>query len=352
MAQPSVALTFRPPGPKYSISEQCVMPSITATATLHDVTIDPKAPPPRFHWNVTVVFSGNACAHSFGRTTSHSPIIGTTNLDPPTGNPPVPSMTSKFKIPFKQIRGGDLTVTVTVEVGGVKLKATSTGLTIGGSNPRLGSLQTRAPQKPAFRKLTRLESGLRQFLAPGCPLFSNDNKGGVGLCQLTSPAPTEDQIWSWKANLAGGIRLWNEKESIARGFPTKFRNSAEWTKLVKAYNDQRAATAAAAPRPPGAPPPVTPAIPVTLPEYTADQLERETLRGFNGWGGGLHEYRVKKDKNGILVVTLDAQGTKGTAEWEEVSAKDREDHYKAQKINKKNWGSTNYVEHVEGQASW
>src|SRR3954469_13353587 len=100
MAQPSVVLTFNPVGPQYSISEQCVMPSITATATLKDVTLAPGAPPPRFQWTVTLAFTAGSCAHAGGRTTPHPPIPGPTSLTAPTGSPPVPSTTSTFVIPF------------------------------------------------------------------------------------------------------------------------------------------------------------------------------------------------------------------------------------------------------------
>src|SRR6202035_2520885 len=106
------------------------------------------------------------------------------------------------------------------------------------------------------------------------PLFSQDNRGGVGICQLTDPAPTDDQVWSWRANLNGGISLWASKEAVARAYAGNVRTGAAYQALVKPYNDQRAATARAA-APPGTPPPVTPPIAVTLPDYTADQLQRD-----------------------------------------------------------------------------
>jgi hypothetical protein len=233
----------------------------------------------------------------------------------------------------------------------VNLTAQSTGLQIVGTNPTLASLQAAAPSNQAFRKLLRLESGLRQFLAPACPLFSADNLGGVGICQLTRPTPTDDQVWSWKANLNGGISLWNDKEAGARGYPAQVRGSAAFQALVKAYNDQRAATAKAA-APPGTPPPVTPPIVVTLPDYTADQLQRDTLRGFNGYAGGLHEYRVKVDATGLLVVTIAPGAAAGTAEWEELTAADRNAFYNQAGIAQNHRGDPNYVADVEGEASF
>jgi hypothetical protein len=330
-------LTFNPPGPQFAISEQCVMPSIKATAAFQNITPDPKIPL-QFQWNVTLVFTGANCVHSLGRVIKHDPITAAT-------------MVNTFLIPFTQVRGGDLTVSVSVRVGNVNLTARSTGLQIVGTNPTLASLQAAAPANDAFRRLTRLESGLRQFRAPGCPLFSEDNLGGVGLCQLTSPAPTDDQVWSWKANLAGGVALWNSKESTARGFPAQVRSSATFKALVKAFNDQRAATAEAAAAP-GKAPAVQPPIVVTLPDYTADQLQRETLRGFNGWAGGLHEFRPKVDANGLLVVTIPAGSTTGTAEWEEIGAADRIAFYDQAGIAQNHRGDANYVADVEGRASF
>jgi hypothetical protein len=335
--QPAVALTFNPAGPQFAISEQCDMPVITATATIQNITPDPKIPL-QFQWNVTLVFTGSSCVHSLGRVIKHPPITATTP-------------TNTFQIPFTQVRGGDLTVGVSVRVGNATLTAQSSGLQVVGTNPALASLRSAAPANDAFRKLTRLESGLRQFLAPSCPLFSGDNKGGVGLCQLTSPPPTEDQVWSWKANLNGGLALWNSKEQTARGFPAQVRNGAAFKALVKAFNDQRAATAKAAGA--GGAAPVPPqAITVTLPDYTADQLQRETLRGFNGWAGGLHEFRPRVDANGVLVVTIAPGATTGAAEWEEISAADRIAFYDQAGIGEKNRGDPNYVADVMGRASF
>src|SRR2546430_13617975 len=62
-----------------------------------DVTLPPGALPPRFQWNVTLVFTAGSCAHAVIRTTSHSPITATTSLTPPTGSPPVPGATSQFR---------------------------------------------------------------------------------------------------------------------------------------------------------------------------------------------------------------------------------------------------------------
>jgi hypothetical protein len=63
MPQPEVALSFSPAGPQFAISEQCAMPAITVTATLKNITPDPKLAL-QYQWNVTLVFKGGSCAHS------------------------------------------------------------------------------------------------------------------------------------------------------------------------------------------------------------------------------------------------------------------------------------------------
>ena len=338
MADPTVTLTLNPAGPKYVIDEQCNMPSITAIAKLENVPPDSRAPV-QYQWSVTVEFRGGAaCPHSVSRATNHAPI---TELNG----------TTQYRIPFTQVRGGDLTVKLSVVYGNITLHAEIKG-TITGTNPALSSLQNDAPKKAGFRKLMRLESALRQFYSNGCPLFSQDNLGGVGICQLTNPAPSDDEVWSWKANLAGGVSLWNQKERVARGYPAHVRASKEFTDQVKAFNDSRAAAAAAAAKAAGKPAPDTPAIKVIVPEYTADQLERDTLRGFNGYAGGLHEYRLKVDANGILVVTIDPTGQQGTAQWEQLTAADRNAFYDKAGIAANRRGDPNYVNDVEAKDSF
>ena len=95
------------------------------------------------------------------------------------------------------------------------------------------------------------------------------------------------------------------------------------------------------------------ALNIQLPEYTQEQLERDTVRGFNGYAGdGLHEYRVRLDAKGKLFVTVDAGGLNGTAEWERVSAADRIAVYQAKGLERRRWGDPDYVENVYRQASF
>lgn len=328
---PRITLSFTPPGPEFFISETADMPVIKATAKLENVTLAANQAV-EFVWSAAVHYEGLHCAHSMGRHTNHKAMHART----PTG---------EWTIPFTQTRGGTLTVTVQVHVNHLKLSATGHKLSIGGTNPSATTLITVSYPNETFKKLMRLESGLQQFRTAGgaatshCPLFSGDNKGGVGICQVTDPAPSDEEVWSWKENVKAGIRFWKAKESGAKSFVVHQQNGQHFKDLVKRFNQQRHQH--------GQPP-----ITITLPDFTDDQLEKDTLRGFNGYAGGWHEYRIATDAHGHLVVTIDPGGTTGTAEWHRNTAAERRAHYQAINLDTKNWGDPNYVDDVLSQASF
>ena len=332
MAVPSLSLKFDPVGPNFAISEDCRMPTITATAVLKDAPDAGAASV--FDWEVKLNFLGGtggarSCPHCHNRSTEHSPIR-------------VATREPKLQIPFTQVRGGDLTVKVSTSIGLIKLSAVSEGLQVVGTNPLLASLVLRAPSIVAFRKLLRLESQLRQFRSPSCPLWSADNLGGVGLCQLT-PAPNADAVWNWQVNLSLGVELYRSKERIARAYPRQVRSGHAaanlatgdtFPDLVRAYNEARRAA--------GQPP-----LQITLPDFTDDQLQRDTLRGFNGYAGGLHEYRVKLDDDGQLDLVV--AGAAATAQWELVTPDMRTRFYDSIGLSANHRGDPNYVEDVLAQ---
>jgi hypothetical protein len=182
----------------FSISDEAVMPSITVTATLSGMKLDAQSPP-TYTWAASLNFDGSVAPYGSGRRTEHSAIAGQVGAK------------NTYLIPFKEVCGGVLTVTVSVKVGTANLTASSTGLSIVGTNPTPSAIKTKANSigatKVRFRKQMRQESSLCQFTAPGWPKYSSDNKGGVGLCQLTDPPPTANQTWNWKDNLQGGWNL-------------------------------------------------------------------------------------------------------------------------------------------------
>ena len=123
----------------------------------------------------------------------------------------------------------------------------------------------------------------------------------------------------WLVKLPAGL---SRSEAMAIGTagsatatrPPILGSGATFQALVQAYNAPRQYRRKLSP------------VPIDLPDYDAEQLERDTLRGFNGYAGGLHEYRVKLDENGLLA-GLHAAGARGAAEWELVTAQMRRDYY-------------------------
>jgi hypothetical protein len=76
---------------------------------------------------------------------------------------------------------------------------------------RVTYLSTRRQRR--FDKLVEHESKCRHFNAQNEPIKSFDN--GFGMCQLTTPAPTFEQVWNWKMNVDGGLALFAQKRSAA-----------------------------------------------------------------------------------------------------------------------------------------
>jgi hypothetical protein len=307
------------------------MPVITAQARITGINPDP-TPTTSFTWTVTLQLNAATCPHGPARVISHPTITQTV-------------VGGSFTIPFTQIRGGVLTISVKATVQGRILTAQSNGLVILGTNPPVASAQAALPHD-TLRRIARFESGYRQFNSAAgggtnkCPLFSSDNLGGAGIMQLTSPQPTPDQIWDWTANIRAGVLVFNQKVTAARNYPGQVRGSAGFQNLVQAFNQNRVAHG-------------LPAVQVTLPAFTSgdfnnnlQQLELDAIRGFNGWGGHdafgfpLHEFRVAVDSTGLLRVNIDATGTHGTAIWERVPVADRPQTF----------GDPNYVNHVLAQS--
>jgi hypothetical protein len=387
MNEPSIELSFSPSGPQFFISEDAVMPVITVTATPANFAPDPKAGPPIYSWTASLNFRSTSAPNAGPKSDTSHPAIA-----PKTG----PS--NSFTIPFTAVRGGDLVVSVTVQFGARQLGTSSKGLVVLGKNPPVNLLAATAPGNIAFRKLMQLESSLRQFLPSGYPLFSQDQLGGVGLCQVTYPPPTADEIWNWKANIEAGWQIYQEKETAARRYPERVRNSPGFSALVRQY--QRDSTSAPCylvedqltiwrhPILDAVPPPFAhagsarwiegfgyvnsnqpdldvwpnnltdsfatmsfPSVTVRLPDYTEEQLRRDTIRGYNGYSGadpygiqhsGLHEYRVKVDRYGKLVATRNSTGSVATAEWERVTPDQRPVKSRGQ----------DYVDLVEGKTGF
>src|SRR5262249_45016128 len=305
-----------------------------ARAHLENVSPDVAASA-RYSWTIQVTFPAGRCNHQVGRVINSKVIRQTT-----TGG--------SLTVPFSQVRGGDLSIRVSVKVGKTTLNANSQGLRIGGTNPLLADLQAALPND-TMRRMASQESQCRHFDGPAnggtslCPLFSTDNLGGAGVLQLTNPRPTDDEVWNWQASVAKGVTVFTGKVKTAAAYPAAVAKSPAFQKLVASFNAARVKAH-------------QPAVTVTVPAFTSSglnappgqlgQLELDAIRGFNGYAGsdgfghGLHEFRVARDKAGKLIVDVAPGGTTGTTRWEQVPASARPQGV----------GDPDYVNHVLGSS--
>ena len=327
MYAPSLEIELDPVGPLYRIHQEDRMPQITARAKILNPPDElagwdkrPYPPGLTYEWDISLVMHPAKIPHAHGRTTTH-PQIRARTFGP------------EFAIPFTKIRGGDLGISLTVAGTGLKvpLRSKTRGLKVLG-NTAAFTEQTlyAAGASELMVKIIRHESTMRQFRDSGpwagYPLFSQDNLGGVGLTQLTNPHPNDDEVWSWRANLAKGMRVLREKRDLAKAYLTSYQSSAQFQSYVGKYNETRIRNALKE----GIPIPAS--LKIGLPQPTEDQLERETVRGYNGWAGGIHEYTAKVSGSDSVLVVRESPGSNiAIASWHEITGEEREQLWIARK---------------------
>jgi hypothetical protein len=159
--------------------------------------------------------------------------------------------------------------------------------------------------------------------------------------QITNPAPTRDEVFDWRANVDGGIAIFNQKVASASNYPGRLQSRQEFMMLVDDFNADRKLQ--------GLPP-----VSVVVPSFTSGdfdtnlmELERDSIRGYNCWPVGsnyrflgleLHQYRLKIT-SGKLDVVMNPQAGAHEAVWEEVPVRDRG-----------NCGDPDYVNNVLAQS--
>lgn len=90
---------------------------------------------------------------------------------------------------------------------------------IQGTNPALTDIRSfiaHQANADGFYDIVHHESRGAHFDRRRQPVVSFD--GGYGLCQLTNPAPTFEEAWSWKKNIEAGLRLFAQKVRSARNY--------------------------------------------------------------------------------------------------------------------------------------
>lgn len=130
----------------------------------------------------------------------------------------------------------------------------SISVKINGTNPTAEQVRKYLALKPnstGFDKIIEHETKFKHFNSRNEPIKTFDN--GYGICQLTTPTPSFEQIWNWKKNVDGGLELFDKKRLSA---------------ITYLSQSQRT--------------------------YTAEQLKYETVCRWNG--GKYHEWDTKKLK--------------------------------------------------------
>ncbi len=110
--------------------------------------------------------------------------------------------------------GGQLIVTVTGPGGTSSVTVKVTG--VNPSSAAILAFLATQPDSRGFDAILQHESGMKHFNAQGDPIKSFDN--GFGICQLTTPAPTYEQVWNWKLNISGGLALFAAKRASAKAY--------------------------------------------------------------------------------------------------------------------------------------
>ena len=305
------------------------MPQVMAAAKIVGIDPDPTATT-QFTWTVMLSLDTSQCPHGAGGMLTHPDIHATV-----TGGDYMPM--------FQQLNSGDLKFKAEATIDGDTDDDKVEGVDVRGTNPPNASIHARMPHDTLAR-IACQESRFRQYNAAAgggmakCPLFSADNLGGAGVMQITRPAPTRDEVFDWRANVDRGIAIFGQKATSAGNYAGRLAGSAGFQNLVAQFNQARQAMH-------------LPAITITVPAFTSGdfdsnlmQLERDSIRGYNGWGGPrflgleLHEYRLQLDAAGNLVVAVNEAAHTGAAQWEEVPVADRG-----------TFGDPNYVSNVLGR---
>lgn len=293
------------------------MPVIQAEIRFNGLDPDPTATA-TFQWVVSINFQCSECRN--GRALEINDQFGFTSIG------------GKASINFPRVRGGQLTIAVSVDLPAQSFNIASNELQIRAVNPPHDEVNA-ACGSLIVQQMVMHESGGRQFNAPrdggvsDCPLFSGDRLGGVGLFQITNPPPTPEDHWNWLANINHGLQILDQKRAVARGYPARVRNSSAFQALVQSFNAGRNSPAD-----------------IVLPDFNPQQLELDTTRGYNGWAGRdafgnvLHEFRVALDAAGNLLVDV-GPDNRGVIAWQQVPGADRP----------QNTGDPNYVSHVLAQ---
>lgn len=183
------------------------MPNVLFTAV---ITPDPPhIEDVSFEWNLVLTFDqhGRQDIHNFSAV-----IEGDDEWSPDWGD---------------LIAGGDIQVSLVVNIDDLDIEAGLSGNSIKGDNPEDSSVISALGGGSPAVEIACWESGhsLSQFDSYGWPLFGAPN--GWGIMQIDNPpiaCPlTEEDIWDWRANVDTGLCVMDVKRNDASGYPSRIR---------------------------------------------------------------------------------------------------------------------------------
>ncbi|TDV25388.1 hypothetical protein C7405_12360 [Paraburkholderia caballeronis] len=188
-------------GDKFYIDESAAFPEIT-------FEIKTNSPPPydwewKIEWNAHV--SGLVERVRSGRKLKTFAEIGKFSSD-----------TKLWQADLnRKVVGGKLTVSV--KAGDDDFKRTVIILGKNPSNEEVTEFLNTLHNVTGMDKLIEQESKFKNFInADEEPIVAGDS--GYGMTQLTTPAPSFTQIWSWKENVRGAAHLFQQKQAAAKTY--------------------------------------------------------------------------------------------------------------------------------------
>ncbi|HEX4966359.1 MAG TPA: DNRLRE domain-containing protein [Thermoanaerobaculia bacterium] len=296
-------------GQNFDMTTDPNMPRINAQARIDG---NPPATP-QITWHAELTLDG--CSHQTAKKT-HDPIADGSG--------------TSYDVSISPVMSGDLKLTVEATANG-DTKTAERRVVVRGANATCSDVVAQYGQNTYARKAC-LESGMRQFgvrdvAFDKCPQFSQDNAGGVGIGQITQPAPSFDDHFNWKTNVADSLGVLQGKAVFVDAYPqvlmggSKTPNPGVPTNtallaLFNSFNTCRRNNRLA---------PLTRLFIPDLPKGgfgdSPGFYEQDLLRAYNGLcgpaylGHSRHEFQLEQDPLCGLVLTVDEQTHTGTTNW-------------------------------------
>jgi hypothetical protein len=206
------------------IDAAAVMPPLPPLEVQIVGIVPDPTPNTSFDWVVNITFDESSCA------------LGKQGVTPFSDGLLFPNLVGgSLTFAWPWIRGGNLEIAARATVNGKMVEAIFTA-TITGTDPAIADIRAEIGDD-TLRRIANVESGFHQFekdsksgkIVPKFN-FGNDaqgNKvrgdGGAGICQITVPPPTAEQIWNWKANVKRGKEILAASRGAARTYLDKHR---------------------------------------------------------------------------------------------------------------------------------